>query len=371
MHIKPFRAVIPRLDYITAIDSFFNAIKEEYNDYHVSGFFKAADREALYIYQIEKKGRTHHGLIACSEIQDFLEGNIRKHEHTLAAKEQKQMQLMLRRKAAVKPVLLTYPEVPSIKDFLEKYPRKKTPILDVYFESEKAHHKLWEVSDKDAIVQIQELFELHVPYTYIADGHHRTSTTAMMYHRHLEGKLVGDYHLLLCAYFPTSEIEIQAFNRVITGFGDLSPVNFMARLSKFAEIDILEGAEKPRCKHEVTMLIAREWYRLRWKESVLLEYADEAATLDAAILDDKVLKGLLGIEDVRTDLRIKYVEGPKGLKGVAKHARKSDETVAFCLYPTQMEEVLKLADADKVLPPKSTWFEPRMKNGLIVQEFEK
>ena len=369
MHIKPFQALYPKLDYITSIDSFISSIKEEYNEYHASGFFEAIEQDALYIYRIEQNDNHYTGLIACSDISDFLEGSIKKHENTLAAKEQKQMQLLLKRKAAVKPVLLTYPVIPHINEFFNTYIAQHSPVLDLYFESEDARHLIWAVREQEHIQYIQQLFEEHIPCTYIADGHHRTSTTALMYERHIQGNTKNDFHLLLSAFFPTTDIEILPFNRVILGFGEISHLTFMAKLSQLFDIETLKKGKLPAKKHELTMMADHEWFSLKWRPEVLKAYEKEEAILDAAILDKKVLKEILEIEDVRTDQRVKYVEGPKGIKGIEKQALKAEHSIAFCLYPIQMEEMIKLADAGKVLPPKSTWFEPRMKNGLIIHAF--
>ncbi len=369
MHIKPFQAVFPDLDYITSPDSFFESVRAEYNDYYDSGFFTKASQEALYVYQIKGESRQYTGLVACADIRDFLDGSIRQHEHTLAAKEQKQMQLMFRRKAAVKPVLLTYPRVDAISHWAEAYAAANAPFLEVPFEEQQQRHCFWEIRDGQGIREIQMLFETHLPHAYIADGHHRTSTTALLYERMLEGKLQGHYQLLLCAFFPSSDIDILDFNRVINGLDGLTLTAFMAHIAHYFEIHFLEEPQKPAKKHEITMFVNREWYLLRWKEWVLLEYADEVAILDALLLDDKILGEILGIADVRTDERIQYIEGPKGLEGVRQQTLKAEEAVGFCLYPVQLEELMVTADAGRVLPPKSTWFEPRMKNGLIVQEY--
>lgn len=368
MHIKPFQAVYPNLDYVTSADSFFNAVREEYNEYYKSGFFTKTAQEALFIYRIQGKERAYTGLVACADIRDYLDGNIRQHEHTLAAKEQQQMQLMLRRRAAVKPVLLAYPPVEAISQWVESYIARHSPFFEVGSGESQEHHSLWEVRDGRSIREIQGLFGQHVPCTYIADGHHRTTTTALMYSKALEGKHQGDYQLLLCTLFPTSDIEILDFNRVVYGLNGLSPSAFMAHLSHYFEIGFLDGPQKPSQKHEATLFFNREWYRLRWKERILLEYPDEEVILDAMLLDEKVLGKILGIEDVRTDQRILYVEGPKGLEGIMQAVSKGEEAAAFCLYPVQMKELMMVADIGKALPPKSTWFEPRMKNGLIVKE---
>lgn len=369
MHIKPFQAVYPNLDFITSPDSFFNSVREEYLEYYHSGFFTKTAQEALFIYRIKDPVRQYTGLIACADIRDYLAGNIKQHEHTLAAKEQQQMQLMLRRRAAVKPVLLAYKQVEAINQWIERYILRRDPFFEIRSEENGEYHFLWEVRDGQSIRALQDLFEQHVPCAYIADGHHRTSTTSLMYSKALDGKHQGDYHLLLCALFPSSDIDILDFNRVVFGLNGHSAPAFMAHIARYFEIGLLDGPRKPAEKHEITMLLNREWYSLRWKEHVLLEYHDEEVVLDAMLLDEKVLARILGVEDVRTDHRILYLEGPKGLEGIQNAVAKGEEAVAFCLYPVKLEELMKVADAGKVMPPKSTWVEPRIKNGLIVQEY--
>jgi uncharacterized protein (DUF1015 family) len=368
MHIKPFEAVFPKLEYITAVDSFFDSIKEEYNEYHDSGFFSTFSRKAFYIYRIEKEGTISTGLIACSDIQDFHEGLIKKHENTIASKEQKQMQLILKRKAAVKPVLLMYRDIRELQEYLDAFSNKHEPFLKIDFDSDKSTHYIWSVENYKSVEYIQRQFEELVPCTYIADGHHRTSTLSLMSQRHIHTENTEKVDQLLCAYFPTSNIQIQSFNRVVNGFGGLSPTAFMARIAQCFEIEILDSPSLPTAKHELTMLVMEEWYRLRWKKKIIEQYSDNGIVFDAALLDEKVLKKMLGIKDVRTDSRIRYIEGPRGLKGVMKQVKKDVNNIAFCLHPIPLEEVIKLADEGKVLPPKSTWFEPRMKNGIIIQE---
>lgn len=369
MHIRPFQAVYPNLEYITSADSFFNSVREEYLEYYHSGFFTKTAQEALFIYRIKGISRQYTGLIACADIRDYLNGDIKQHEHTLAAKEQQQMQLMLRRHAAVKPILLAYKRVEAISDWIEAYIIRRKPFFEVESEEAGERHLLWEVCDGQAIRELQDLFEQHVPCSYIADGHHRTSTTSIMYSKTLEGKHRGDYHMLLCALFPSSDIDVLDFNRVVYGLNGLSDTAFMANIAQYFEIGFLGGPAKPGQKHEITMLVNREWYRLRWKKHILEEYREEEVVLDAMLLDDKVLGNVLGVEDIRTNQRILYVEGPRGLEGIQQAVSKGEEAVAFCLYPVQLKELMKVADAGKFMPPKSTWVEPRMKNGLIVQEY--
>lgn len=370
MHIKPFQAVYPSLGHIGAPDVFFDAIKEDYNEFNDSGYFERSFQEVLYVYRIRGATRDYTGLLACVDIRDYLEGHIRQHEHTLEAKEQKQMQLMLRRKAAVKPVLLAYQRAEPVSGWINRFTATQEPSFEIPFSAEQELHTFWEVKEIQDIQAIQALFEQYVPNTYIADGHHRTTTTAKMYTLTQQGLLKGDYSLLLCALFPSSDIEILDFNRVVQGLNAYTPSSFMAKLSDFFDIELLPEPKKPTRKRELTMLLGSEWYRLRWKAHFLQEYADNPVVLDTSLLNEKVLGEILGISDIRSDQRILYVEGPKGLDGLSQKVMGRPDCVAFCLFPVQLDEMITLADNGKMLPPKSTWFEPRMKNGVMVQVFD-
>ncbi len=369
MHILPFKALFPNMELIPSPDYFFATVREEFPDYFESGFFHHAETEGFYVYEIHSERRDYLGLVGCVDLHDYREGAIKKHEQTLADQEQKQMQLALRRKAGVKPVLLTYPKVPAIRRCLQQHIQDRPPMLEVHFEEDGQHHRIWAVDDPKGIASIQQLFLEQVPVTYIADGHHRIATTAMMHERLESPAEQGHYGMLISAFFSAAELEILDFNRVVDALDDISPTRFMARLSLVCDIECLAEPEKPRRKHEMTMYMKREWYRLRWKPQVTAHCGNGAEALDAALLNEKVLKDILDMDDVRNDLRVEYVEGPKGLEGLRKKALKSEHTVAFCLYPIQMEDLFALADTEQMLPPKSTWFEPRMKNGMLVQVF--
>ena len=367
MHILPFKALFPNMEYIPSPDYFFATVREEFPQYYDNGFFWSADKEAFYVYEIQTPRRNYLGLAACVDLQDYREGAIKKHEQTIAENEQKQMQLALKRKAGVKPVLLTYPEVPDIQLWLRQHTLDREPALVVHFEEDAQHHRLWAVSEAEDMATIRQLFLEKVSCTYIADGHHRIATTALMHEKLEKPEGQRHYGTLLSAFFSSEELEILDFNRVIDAFEDISPTQFMALLSHVCEIELMSGPEKPRHKYELTMFLRREWYRLRWRPEVMDRCGADA--LDAALLNELVLKDIFGITDVRHDLRVEYVEGPKGLEGLRKKAMKNEQTVAFCLFPIHVADLFRLADAGQMLPPKSTWFEPRMKNGMVVQEF--
>ncbi len=368
MLIKPFRAVYPNLDFVASADSFADAVKEQYQEYHNKGFFQKTPQEAFYIYQIRASRRNYTGLIACAHIRDFFEGRIKKHENTIAEGEQTQMQLLISRAAAVKPVLQAYRDVPAINDLFEEIMRTRDLFFKLTFEKSREEHLFWQVTDGDTILQIQELFAEQIPYTYIADGHHRTTTTALLYERMKEKKKSKAFDYLLSVYFPSSQLEIFAFNRVIEGLGELSMTAFMARISQVCDIELLQQPTRPAKKHQMIMYLNREWYRLTWKDAVMRNFGDKAVLLDVSLLNEKILKDIFGIVNLRSDEHILYVEGPKGWEGLRGKMSRQD-SVAFYLYPVQLEDLMHIADEGKTLPPKSTWFEPRIKNGLLVYEF--
>ncbi len=367
MRINPFQAVYPNFDYVASTDTFFNTVKVEYSGYRKSGFFHKTPQEGLYIYQIITKERTFTGLVTATDIRDYKDDKIKKHENTLTSKEQQQLNLLISRNAMVKPVLLTYPGVKSINKIINSYIKKNKPYYSCEIPGEKQTHKVWEIADGAAIREIQNLFKKEVPKSYIADGHHRTSTSALLYER-MKKKGDKKYDQLLAVYFPVSELEVHDYNRVVEGLEDCTPTMFMVKMGQIFDIEILDEPAKPENKHEITLFINREWYKLTWKKSVLKEYQKKKVLLDANMLDEKVLRDILGITDVRTDTRISYVEGPKGVDAVRSQVIKSRYRIGFCLYPVDLKDLMKVADNGKTMPPKSTWFEPRVKNGMIILE---
>jgi len=369
MHIQPFQALYPITDLIPSPDYYFSSIKEKFTGYLQAGFYKKMAQEGLYIHSIAAPHRSFMGLIACVDIQDYLGGFVKRHENTLASSEQEQMRQMLLRNAQVKPVMLTYKDQPDIHDLLKKITEAQPPFMEVNFEETGDRHSFWAIGDGQEIKQLQEFFLEKIKLTYIADGHHRSATTARMFQRTGPEKLDNPYRWLVCALYPTSELEIHAYNRIVPGLADLSPTVFMAKLSSVFEVELLKKARAPQQKHELTMLLDNEWYRLHWRTRVLEKFINEPILLDVNLLNHLVLKDILGIPDARTDQRIKYLESPKGLSDLRDKTLKSDERLAFCLFPVSMDDFLAVSEADGVLPPKSTWFEPRIRSGLIVKQY--
>ncbi|MEL6986915.1 MAG: DUF1015 family protein [Bacteroidota bacterium] len=369
MKILPFQAMYPDLDLIASEESFFNSVKEQYNEYEESGFFKKTAEEAVFIYQIKTNKRYHIGIVSCLDIEDYNKGRILKHEKTLASKEQSMMNLMLQRKANVKPVLLTYTPVKEINNWIKNNAVKANKFYTVRFSELKEVHTYWKIADGNKIQKIKKIFEKKLPYVYIADGHHRCSTSALL-HTRKKGKVkLLDFSKLLCVFFSTDELEIHDYNRIIELENDQSYLIIMAELTKYFHINVMRRGAKPKIKHEIVMHMDGKWFSLRWKDSVLHAHKDADVLLDTELLNRYVLKPILGIKDVRSDTRVRYVSGKLGVKGILNKTTKFERSVSFMIYPVEFDELQEVADKKLTLPPKSTWFEPRIKNGMLIQKY--
>lgn len=370
MKIRPFQAIYPNIDFVASPDSFCLEAKTGFQEFKKNGLFKKTASDALYVFQIQNGKRTHTGLIACNDLSDFYEGKIKKHENTLSEKEQQQMQLFVRWQAILKPVLLVYRRVDAINDWLENFTKSHEPFFKVNFEKDGQVHRAWAVSDGRQIQELQQLFEKNVQSTYIADGHHRTTTVALLNERLRDKNPEFDFRELFCAYFPSDQLDILDYNRVVEGLKDVSPMRFMARLAQLFEVEFLEKPTKPRKKHELTMVVGKEWFRLTWRAEILKKAAKNRVLLDANLLNEHVFDKILGITDVRTDSRMTYIEGPKGLAGLEDAAGSNRNRVGFMLFPVALDDLMALSDMGEMLPPKSTYFEPRLRSGLIVKEIK-
>ena len=369
MHIKPFRATYPKIEYVPAPDQFCAGAKYHFPEYRGKGWLAETEQEALYIYQIEDNHRRHTGLVALNDVRDFFAGKVKKHEKTLGEREQHQMELFLRWGAILKPVLLTYPSVPEISAWLERFTREHLPMLEVFFAGELQTHRIWMAPDPADWHYLQGLFTRHVPGVYIADGHHRTTTLAML-HKQLKHQYPGlDFDHLFCAFFSTDQLDILDYNRVVEGLNGMRPEAFLTRLETLFDITPIENPRKPRKKHELKMFLREQWYRLQWKDDVLAAASKHhPVLLDVSLLNEQVLHRLLGIGDIRNDARILYLEGSKGLKGIRKAVRAGHDRVGFALYPVTFNDMMRMADLGESLPPKSTFFSPRLKSGILVKK---
>lgn len=377
MHIKPFEATFPIFDRIPTPDTFCAEAKNAFLDYLRNGWLQSTGRQALYIYQIDNGHRRHTGLVALNDVRDFFSGKVKKHEKTLNEREKRQMELFLRWGAILKPVLLTYPPVAGIHDWLQAFTATHPPLFETYFENDHQTHRVWMADDPAGIEHLQALFLSKVPAVYIADGHHRTSTLALLHQQLRDQYPKLDFDHLFCAFFATDQLDILDYNRVVEGLNGHSHPAFLDCLGKIATLEPIENPRKPRRKFELKILLDEQWYRLHWKPEAIEAFARRRApghppvVLDVDLLNELVLHQILGIRDVRTDARIVYVEGSKGLKGIRKAVRAGAARVGFALHPVSFADMMGIADADQSLPPKSTYFEPRLKSGMLIKMLHK
>jgi uncharacterized protein (DUF1015 family) len=368
MRIKPFQALYPDLTAIESPDQFCENAKDEFPAFRKRGWYLEFPEAAFYIYQIEDGHRKHTGLIALNAVSDFLSGKIKKHENTISDKEKQQMDLFLQWKAILKPVLLTYPSVPAIEHWLQEYIAKLPAFFTTRFQKDGQVHRMWPVTESTDIEFIQELFAAHVPRTYIADGHHRTTSVALLQEQFRDQPSGSDFDNLFCIFIGADELDILDFNRVVEISPDLSADALISHLSQVFEILPLgAAARRPSHKYEIILHIADDWYALQWKTEILDGYPPEKVLLDVSLLNELVLKNILGMHDIRTDSRIRYVEGSQGIEGFRRSIASGRNRIGFMLFPVSLDDMMHIADAGESLPPKSTYFEPRIRTGMMVK----
>ena len=368
MKIYPFRASYPNAELISSADSFFSSVSKEYINYKNAGFFIDSKKKALFIYRIQGI-KVYTGIIAANDISDLEQNKILGHENTITEKEQAMLSLMMLRKSMIKPVLLAHIPSQEIDDFKRKYISENKAAYFFKLSNPAERHTFWAIDNKDDINQVKSLFKKNISKAYIADGHHRASITARLVRsNYLHDQDDHSHPGLLCAFFPFTDLTIYDFNRVITLPVQMSSIRFMAQLSEYCNIMVSSKALKPVAKNQLTLFLNQEWFILEWKQVILDQYKDRTVVLDVDLFNDCILKNILEISDIKSATEIKYVEGVSGLESLM-YAARSPESAAFCLFPVAKEDVIRISDEGEVLPPKSTWFEPRMKNGMIIKEF--
>ncbi len=327
-------------------------------------------QDCYYVYSLEMQGRTQTGLVACSSVEDYFADIIKKHEHTRPVKELDRIHHMQTTGIHAEPVFLAYRDVQEINAIIQSVVSGKTPVYD-FTADDGIKHKLWVVDESQTVQQLTGLFSEKVPFTYIADGHHRAASSAKV------GKKIADeypahtgneeYFFFLSVLFPESELHIMDYNRTVKDLNGYTPEKFLQKVSTAFNVANSEQPVHPAQLHEFGMYLESKWYRLTAKEGSWRN--DPIGILDVTILQENLLAPLLGIHDPRTDERIDFVGGIRGLSELEKRVNSGEMKVAFSLYPVSMEQLMQIADSGNVMPPKSTWFEPKLRSGLVVHSF--
>lgn len=330
---------------------------------------KQDKKDCFYIYSQTMDGRTQTGICGCASIDDYLNNVIKKHENTRKDKEQDRIRHVDACNANTGPIFLTYNDSDEINTIITDYKKNSRPVYD--FVSDGVLNKIWIISDAGIIKRLSGLFE-KVPALYIADGHHRAASAVAVgkMRRKENTAFTGneEFNYFLAVAFPKSELAIMDYNRVIKDLNGLSKEDFLKKVSEKFDIECTLSVKpyKPSEPHTFGMYLDKSWYKLTAKKG---SYSKRSVvkSLDVSILQDNLISPILGINDPKTDKRIDFVGGIRGLKELEKRAN-SDMCLAFSMYPTTIDELISIADAKKLMPPKSTWFEPKLLSGLFIHK---
>ena len=329
------------------------------------------DKEMYYIYAQTMDGVTQYGLVGCAGVADYMDGVILKHELTRADKEEDRMKHVRITSANLEPVFFTYRAVPELDAVISQWVESHEAEYDFTSVDGIGHH-FWVIDDDEVINVITKLFAT-IPNTYVADGHHRTAAAALVGNerRKANPNHTGkeEYNYFLAVHFPDNQLRIIDYNRVVKDLNGLTPAELLEKLKVNFAVE-RKGPEiyKPAALHNFGMYLGGEWYSLTAKPGTFND-SDPIGVLDVTICSNLILKDILGIENLRTDKRIDFVGGIRGLGELSRRVDSGEMAVAFALYPVSMKQLMDIADTGNIMPPKTTWFEPKLRSGLVVHTF--
>lgn len=343
--------------------------KENLDKLVSDGILVQDNKPMLYVYELTMDGRSQTGLVACTSIDEYLNGIIKKHELTREDKEQDRIRHVDICNANTGPIFLAYRTVDEISAIIENV-KKNAPVYDFTAE-DGIKHRAWVIDNDETENKLIELFKA-VPNLYIADGHHRNASAAKvgLKRRAEHPDYTGDeeFNYYLAVIFPSDQLKIMDYNRVVKDLNGMTSEEFMNKLAEKFDIHEADGRAKPEKQYDFGMYLDKKWYMLTAKEN--LRVNDAVAGLDVSILQDNVLIPILGIGDIRTDKRIDFVGGIRGLGELERRVDSGEMKVAFAMYPTSIDQLMTIADENKIMPPKSTWFEPKLRSGLFIHSLD-
>ncbi len=353
-------------------------VVENFNAFKDYGWLVQDNEEKLYIYAqsmnpTDANAHWQYGIVACAWSEDYVNQVIKKHELTRKDKEEDRMKHVRITNANVEPVFFAYPAVAEI-DAIVSNITKEAPIYDFIAKEDNFGHRFWVIDDKATIDRLVELFATEVPSMYIADGHHRSAAAALVGQEKKEnnpghtGK--EEYNFFMTVIFPDNQLKIIDYNRVVKDLNGLSKEEFLNALTESFDIEDM-GTEiyKPAKLHEFSTYLDGHWYKLNAKAGTFND-EDPIGVLDVTILSNLVLDKILGIKDLRTDKRIDFVGGIRGLGELKRRVDNGEMKVAFALHPVTMKQIIDIADSGNIMPPKTTWFEPKLRSGLVIHTLE-
>jgi uncharacterized protein (DUF1015 family) len=362
----------PEIDFPKGTDEHIPAIYEKaienFRKWQANGWLIPDEQEMYYVYAQTMEGRTQYGLVACANVDDYMNGIIKKHELTRKVKEEDRMKHVRINNANIEPVFFSYPAVSEI-DMIVTDIIKNPPAYN-FLTDDGFGHQFWLIGNDDTIKTITEIFAKKIPYLYVADGHHRTAAAALvgnekkMNNPHHTGK--EEYNYFLAVIFPDNQLKIIDYNRTVTDLNGMDIWELIEKLELNFDV-LLQGVDiyKPSKLHEFSMYLDGQWYSLNAKDGTFKDN-DPIGVLDVTILSRLVLDEILGIKDLRTDCRVDFIGGIRGLGELKKRVDSGEMKVAFALYPVSMKQLINIADTGNIMPPKTTWFEPKLRSGLVV-----
>jgi len=364
--------VKPEIDLPSGVDHYSPEVyekgKENFAKLLKDGLFFQDDKDYLYVYAQTMNGKRQVGLVGCAGVEDYINNIIKKHELTRADKEEDRKNHVRVSNMNAEPVFFAYPDNPEIDKIVNDVINQECEYD--FTSDDGVKHEFWTVKDNDTIKKLTELFA-KIPYTYVADGHHRTAAAALVGNEKRKQNPghngTEEYNYFLAVHFPASQLTIFDYNRVVKELNGLSNDDFLKKLAEYFSVEEKgENEYKPNKLHNFGMYLNNKWYSLTAKHETFNEN-DPIDLLDVTILYKNVLSPILNIVDLRTDKRIDFVGGIRGLGELKKRVDSGEMKAAFALYPVSMKQLMNIADTGSIMPPKTTWFEPKLRSGLIVQ----
>lgn len=369
-----YRIIRPEIDFPVGTDEHepqvYDKAAENFALFRRNGWLVQDEEESYYVYAQTMNGKTQYGLVVGAYVDDYLNGVIKKHELTRRDKEEDRMKHVRVNNANIEPVFFAYPSNAEVNAIVAKY-TATNPVYDFVAEHDGFGHQFWVISDKADIARITELFA-QMPALYIADGHHRSAAAALVgaekakqnpNHRGDE-----EYNYFMAVCFPDDQLTIIDYNRVVKDLNGLTDEEFLAKLNIHFEVE-KKGTEiyKPQALHNFSMYLSGNWYSLTAKPGTYDDH-DPIGVLDVTISSNLILDEILDLRDLRSNKRIDFVGGIRGLGELARRVDSGEMRVALALYPVSMQQIIDIADSGNIMPPKTTWFEPKLRSGLVIHE---
>lgn len=344
---------------------------ENFNMFQQKGWLVQDEKEHYYIYAQTMNGRTQYGIVIAAYVEDYMTGKIKKHELTRRDKEEDRMKHVRINNANVEPVFFAFPDNEKLEKIIKEVTAGE-PEYDFVAEDGFGHH-FWVINDDEMIKEVTEEFA-EIPYLYIADGHHRTAAAALVGNEKAKSnpdhKGDEEYNYFLAVAFPASHLKIIDYNRVVKDLNGLTPEQFLDKVRENFDVEE-KGSDiyTPCCLHNFSLYLDGKWYSLTAKSGRYND-SDPIGVLDVTISSDLILRDILGITDLRSDKRIDFVGGIRGLGELKRRVDSGEMKVALALYPVSMKQLMDIADSGNIMPPKTTWFEPKLRSGLVIHKLD-